>query len=156
MAYIVLLDDGSFSGLQLYQHCKKILSTLEKIHVKVQVHVIVAYTTNRAKELISSLNKKCVHIYTSAVIPTLEESFSQEDLEKIKRLFWRGFPEKEQNKKAGELGLVWWDHKVPNSKSFPLEIAEGQIRESEESYPFIPDIKEPYKNHNEEMTQEQE
>jgi len=148
---IVLYDDGSFSGTQMYNHVSKISHLFSKHDLKYFIHVLVPYITNHARKKISQINTNSISLYSAGNIPTLAESFPKESaLDSVTEVLCRG----EQNKegrlmRAREIGMVWWDHKVPNSKSFPDSLARGLVKDSSEKIPFIPDIKEPYKEFSE-------
>ncbi len=152
---VVILDDGSFSGNQMSNNisaASRIIS--EFFGIKPQFFVVVPYMTKCARKKIEKLGNKGIKlkIFTNKQMETVAEAFEKEELEKIRKLFWKNLEQKQALEKARTTALFWFDHKIPNSMSFPEVLAKGVVsqqrtkKSASENVRFIPEIHPPYKD----------
>lgn len=148
----VIIDDGSYSGNQMANNISgayRILKT--KFAAEPVFHVLIPYATSTAVERINNLRDKGINVnlYWNVLMPSVSESIKPEHLEKSLDVLWPNSPKKDQQKFAGSAALYWFDHKVPNSMSFPDVLARGIVTQPKgagiEDIPFIPNVLPPYK-----------
>jgi hypothetical protein len=142
---IVLFDDGSFSGNQLHNHIK----TIGNLCPKSTVHVIVPFITKAAVKKITSIENVLYKIYYDKIILTLKSSYSQPNegfsfLSKITDIFWENVDYKKRQEMTNK-GMVWFDHNIPNSMSFPKPLATGKLLGTEKKIRFLPRVTPSYK-----------
>lgn len=148
---IVLFDDGSFSGMQMANHVEGVLQTCHVFSLKIRaISVIVPFMTKAAYDAITAVSQKIdqnirVIITPTHKIPMLMDSASGKRLASL----WYSHRMKEIDPYL--LGLLWFQHKVPNGKSFPEALVTPSVYRSLQSVlpdfkgAFIPEIIPPYK-----------
>lgn len=134
---IVIVDDGAFTGNQMANNITSANSILTKTfgfsRDPYHFHVIVPFTTAKAHEKILSTGKTGakVHLYSlSEKMPVVSDVIPSRDRARASTLL--GFiPER-----VDSTALTFFDHKIPNSMSFPSGLERAG---------FIPDQEPPYK-----------
>lgn len=147
---LVLFDDASYSGTQLYGHINAIKGLVHKESLpKIRgVAVISPFMTTYAKDKIAALHHPTFPVYIAdhQRIPVIAD-LPPASATKLKKIWgYRGDEPK-------SIGLVWFSHKVPNYLSFPLAIQHGSVYDSEgraqkkslKSGELIPDVIPVYK-----------
>lgn len=158
---IVLFDDGSYSGKQLYDHIRGIIDAIIAYKLEVaSIAIAVPFMTTHAERLIRHLkaNKpeqlKCpILIGDPFNIPTLadlDRSHAGSNFGPTVSAMW-GLDEDQ----LGQLGLNVFQHKLPNSMSFPEVLAKGKVCDAQGhhhqskgrylTFPFISEKPCPYK-----------
>ncbi|MEI8366534.1 MAG: hypothetical protein WCF65_08990 [Parachlamydiaceae bacterium] len=151
----VIIDDASYSGNQMANNISAAHHVLqEKFKDKnIIFHILLPYITNVAKNKMENLRNKPITIilYTSEIIQTVEEAVSKKN-RIIKQVLWNNSLPEEQNRKVKTTALHWFDHKIPNSMSFPDVLASGLVTQPKSQnhkgkyIQFIPSITPPYKS----------
>jgi hypothetical protein len=129
---ILLFDDGSFSGTQIYNHMSAIFKTCEQHNISTTIHVIIPFISQIALKKIKTLKNCNYKIYFHKFIPTLASAYKEDKktLEIIvSTLFKKNLQSSEKKK-----GILWFDHKIPNNMSFPIPFRN-----------FLPEVTTPYK-----------
>lgn len=150
--HCVIVDDGSYSGNQMANNisaARQILKT--KFAVEPVFHVLIPYITNKAIGRISDLKNKGINVklYYTVVMPHVSEAISPNNLERAMEVLWPHAIKREQLERASSTALYWFDHKVPNSMSFPDVLAKGKVTQPDtadiQDMGFIPSVQPPYK-----------
>ncbi|MCI5051948.1 MAG: hypothetical protein MRY21_02275 [Simkaniaceae bacterium] len=134
---IVILDDGAFTGKQMSDNIKAANTIFRRIYgarAEPHFHVIVPYVTEVARVRIEGLRTEGVKLtlHYSKIMPTLSTLFqSKADKSLLPGLLGVG------KERLDSTALTYFDHKIPNSMSFPQVIAGSGL---------IPDHPEPYKD----------
>lgn len=134
---IVIVDNGAFTGNQMANNITSANSILTKTfgfsRDPYHFHVIVPYTTAKADQKILSAGKTGakVHLYSlSRKMPVVSDVIHPRDQARASKLL--GFmPER-----VDSTALTFFDHKIPNSMSFPSGLERAG---------FIPNQEPPYK-----------
>ena len=143
---IIIMDDGSFSGTQMENNVKGVLKVMkEKYGLEPKIHVVVPYITNIALEKLRAIDGD-VSIHFSEIMSTVSEiadevvrdHHHQKILTDISEVLYGAQAPGESppsRRCLKTLALTWFQHKVPNSMSFPERIAQA----------LLPEIPPPYK-----------
>lgn len=150
--HFVIVDDGSFSGNQMANNisaANRIINT--KFAVNPIFHILIPYMTKTAQEKMNSLKGIDIKLYTSVTMPLVSECVSQKNLGKVLQSLWPSLTEEERKKRSNSIALYWFDHKIPNSMSFPQTLAEGIVPQPKgsvqvENIRFLPNVQPPYKS----------
>lgn len=150
--HYVIIDDGSYSGNQMVNNITSANHILRgKFAVEPTFHVLVPYITTVARVKIEKLNRRKikVNLHTAIEMPSISEAISMKNLKQVAEVLWPKQIPKKQQALAQTTALHWFDHKVPNSMSFPDVLATGAVtkprKEGQENIPFIPTFEPPYK-----------
>lgn len=133
MENILIVDDGSFTGNQMANNISGANRIFNERYGTAprKFHVVVPYMTKVARDKMYSA-KEIVHLYTDKVpMQVLGKIFPRRNELK------RGLELLEvQESRANSTALTYFDHKIPNSMSFPAALERGG---------FIPSFCPPYK-----------
>lgn len=146
---LILFDDGSYSGKQLADHLSNIKNYVSKNNLGVKnICAIVPYMTPLSERVVANAyetvrSKTPLLLSAHKMIPTLD-SLQRNSRDAVMHSWYR-----QNDVDPGALGLVWFDHKLPNGQSFPEPLARGSIftvdGKSIGSLSFFPEITPPYK-----------
>ncbi len=156
---VVLFDDGSYSGTQMTDHVKAIRTLAQKHKIEIKsIAVVVPYMTDLALEKLQTLElnqrrKKRGQGEIPVVISSHERISTLADLEHvddIQRIWGKTIY---KNTPLDALGLLWFDHKVPNDQSFggiplvrkTIVDSDGTPKNQNFSGELIPDVIPVYK-----------
>ncbi len=131
--HIVMADDGSYSGRQLYLTFHNLLSEVRRAGLPdiEQVNLVYPYVTNRAKARLGGERTK-TPIYFSHLMPTVGElikSLAPEQRKGLQDLgdnLWQVLD--------SENALTFFDHKLPDGISIPVAVWEGLIFEMKDGH----------------------
>lgn len=151
--HYIIIDDGSYSGNQMANNISQADKILQnKFDVKPTFHVLLPFITDAALERIQELKSKKIKVklYTSEIMPSIEQSIEAKHLPLVKEVLWQHFDKNERDRRAHSTPLYWFDHKIPNAMSFPETLALGIVtcpknKAPTDNIPFIPDVLPPYK-----------
>ncbi len=149
---IVLFDDASLSGEQLSGHVQGICRVCSVFALSIRaICVIAPFITQVAEERINQTFLGCRPLGSEIVIASHVDVKTIADLSSATaqaiNLAWykAGSPD------LRSLGLTWFNHKVPNYRSFPKPLARASVYSSSGSITkkfsgeFIPSVIPPYK-----------
>jgi protein tyrosine phosphatase (PTP) superfamily phosphohydrolase (DUF442 family) len=147
---LLLFDDGSYSGTQMCDHLKHILTLIAEHHLGVTaIAVIIPYMTVHAKQKLEQLALSSsdvkVLISKSEDIQTLNHIKSVRTKTHLAQMWY-----KNDFQALQKIGTIWLEHKVPNDQSFPGPLLRGSVFNSDGksrdiSVQIIPDLTPPYK-----------
>lgn len=151
--HYVIVDDGSYSGNQMTNNISTAYRILkEKFADEPIFHVLIPFITKTASTKINNLKTKgiIVNLHSSIEMPTVYEAISEEKRAKVLQILWPHQSGSKQDNLAKSTALYWFDHKIPNSMSFPEVLATGIVTQAKEGVddspiPFIPPVHPPYK-----------
>lgn len=150
---VFILDDGSFSGTQMANNISATAKLLQSAGIPYTIHAVVVFATVPALAKIKDSTQKCVggrvNMIHGEVIPTAKEivmgcSPKNAVHKVLKDALWPMASAELQDRLMSRNGLTYFEHKVPNSMSFPIGIAEGQLQ-GRDPIVFIPATHPPYK-----------
>lgn len=150
---IYILDDGSYSGTQMLGNLNSVARFLTKVNIKFRLTAVVPFITNTAREkiqaAISTYPKGSVNLVIGEIIQTAGEVIRKAcpkpaDQRAVTRALWPDSSEGAVSSYMERNGLLYFEHKIPNSMSFPIGLAEGRTPEKE-NHPFIPATHPPYR-----------
>lgn len=148
---VIIIDDGSFSGNQMANNVSSAHRLLkEKFRENSTFHVLIPFITKTAREKINDLSKKgvSVQLYYAEEMPIVNELVKASQLSKLLEVLW---PKAQDRLEKGKTTSgYWFDHKIPNSMSFPEVLAKGFVTKPKDAQldadiPFLPDVQPPYK-----------
>jgi hypothetical protein len=150
---VVIIDDGSFSGNQMANNISSAHRLLtKKFDEKSTFHILIPFITQTAYEKISQLSKKgvSVKLYAAEQMPVVNALVDKKRLPKLLEALWPHLGGEERLERGNTTSGYWFDHKMPNSMSFPDVLARGlvtQPKNKDEDKPvaFLPDVQPPYK-----------
>ena len=149
---IVLFDDGSYSGRQLTGHVLGIANTICKFELFVKIIcVVVPFMTTHAKQ---EIQQAMDHLKEHPQLIIAEHSRIEtladlpEEAQSAMMIAWY----LNQTCNPNCIGLTWFDHKCPNSESFPKPLLNASVYNPDGSAStkifqgkFFEDIIPPYK-----------
>lgn len=149
----VIIDDASYSGNQMANNISAANRIVrDKFPGAVPVfHVLVPFATETAINKIASLSQKGVdvRIYNADLMPTVAQAIEKTHHKAMQEILWPDMDPKTQAKRMSSTALHWFDHKIPNSMSFPEVLADGRTSNRSGPFgpriPFLPHIQPPYK-----------
>lgn len=147
---IVLFDDASYSGKQLCEHVTGIIEAVSELNtdlanlskaslvpftippIRPQIKIICPVISETALGLIDELkarnSKFRITLFYSAVCKNVGSCLSDANNHLIKELW---------GKASLQLSTMYFDHKLPNSTSFPTQIFRGSVVGQEKTIPFV-------------------
>lgn len=147
---IVLFDDASYSGKQLCEHVTGIIAAITELNVDLaaiaktsrvelrmpvirpEIKIICPVMSETALRLITDLrdrNRKFrISLFHRAVCRNVGSCLSDTNNLLIKELW---------GKASLQLSTMYFDHKLPNSTSFPTQIFRGSVTGQEQAVPFV-------------------
>ncbi|MBX7066434.1 MAG: hypothetical protein K1X28_04310 [Parachlamydiales bacterium] len=138
----IVIDDGSYSGLQLFNHVTSIVDTIQhKAKEGTKIILIVPYMTNAALQRLKAIEMPAnisLVIADHVPIQTIKESMEVEDYDLLRDMF----PEQITEDDSG-ITLTCFQHKVPNGQSFFAPVAQ-----------LLSDIETPYKGKDDSKTED--
>jgi len=152
---VVIIDDGSFSGTQMANNISNANRIIEsKVGQAPTFHILIPFITKTAREKINNLSQNGINVtlYSDTEMPLVADCINEEYLPKLVEILWPQHPELKQLERAQSTSLYWFDHKMPNSMSFPEVIAGGHItlpkvRKAQiNDIQFLPNVISPYKS----------
>jgi len=91
---IILFDDGSYSGKQIYGHVKAIFDQYALCKMKMpKCFVVIPYMTEHAQSLLLDMQKRSKgHLFIAGhdIIPTIEKVVGVKNSAVLNQLFWKG------------------------------------------------------------------
>lgn len=149
----IIVDDGSFSGNQMANNISaahRILKT--KFAVEPTFHILIPFITRRAELKINHLKSKgiTVNLHSAVKMASVADAMSAKNLGRALEVLWPHQSGTKRLELASSSALYWFDHKIPNSMSFPEVLADGQVtqpkdKDDADNIRFIPSVLPPYK-----------
>lgn len=152
--HCVIVDDGSYSGNQMANNISGAYRILKaKFAIEPTFDVLIPYITKAASDRINSLKAKGirVNLHTAVEMPSVKQAISTTSMDRTLEVLWPSSIKTKQLELAHSTALYWFDHKVPNSMSFPDVLAKGRVTQPKETsqkdkdIAFIPNVHPPYK-----------
>lgn len=143
---IVLFDDGSYSGTQLSNHVSAVIKTVDRYTLPIlAICLVVPYMTEVAQKRV---RRECpngpLFIGRCIRIATLHD-LRRDTREALTASWYPGHENWLKN-----IGLTWFDHKIPNYMSFPNAVVHADVFDEDgnqcgKSSRFLGPITPPYK-----------
>lgn len=124
---IILFDDASYSGTQIFNHVTTIIDMIKSIKPTKNIHdykifVVVPFITTTAEEKIKKVHSHFkVNLISDKYMKTMGELISKEDQKVLEKTLWsRG------DVRYDTCSLTYFSHKIANFMSFPAYIAQAK------------------------------
>lgn len=147
---VFLFDDASYSGKQMTDHIHGMHQIFQyhRLPVK-ELAVVVPFMTDQAERSImneAAQSKIPTIVADHQRLPSLS-NISQRSYEQIVQAWYGG-----SRVASDQIGLGWFQHKVPNDQSFPAALVNGSVYNSRGvsqrggKFTLVPKIIEVYKS----------